>query len=154
MLAAAGLSNKQIGQLRDAMIRDGASADQATAQVWLVDKQGLLTSDMTDLRDFQQPYARDPAEVKGWAADGGAISLLDAVRHAGPTILLGTSTAHGAFTQEVIEAMSGAADRPIIFPISTRPRASRPCRLTSSPGPRGRHSWPPASPSTPSNTVA
>src|SRR6266700_2931440 len=105
-------------QLRDAMIRDGASADQATAQVWLVDKQGLLTSDMTDLRDFQQPYARDPAEVKGWAADGGAISLLDAVRHAGPTILLGTSTAHGAFTQEVIEAMSGAADRPIIFPIS------------------------------------
>jgi malate dehydrogenase (oxaloacetate-decarboxylating) len=69
-------------QLRDAMIRDGASAGQATAQVWLVDKQGLLTSDMTDLRDFQQPYARDPAEVKGWAADGGAISLLDTIRHA------------------------------------------------------------------------
>jgi malic enzyme len=34
-------------QLRDAMIRDGASPEQATAQVWLVDKQGLLTSDMT-----------------------------------------------------------------------------------------------------------
>ena len=32
--------------------------------------------------------------------------------------LLGTSTAHGAFTQEVIEAMSGAAERPVIFPIS------------------------------------
>jgi malate dehydrogenase (oxaloacetate-decarboxylating) len=105
-------------QLRDAMIRDGASPGQATGQVWLVDKQGLLTSDMTGLRDFQQPYARDPAEVKGWAADGGAISLLGTIRHAAPTILLGTSTAHGAFTQEVIEAMSAAADRPIIFPIS------------------------------------
>jgi malate dehydrogenase (oxaloacetate-decarboxylating) len=105
-------------QLRDAMIRDGAPAAQATAQVWLVDKQGLLTSDMTGLRDFQQPYARDPAEVKGWAAGGGAISLLEAIRHAAPTILLGTSTAHGAFTREVIEAMSAAADRPIIFPIS------------------------------------
>jgi malate dehydrogenase (oxaloacetate-decarboxylating) len=105
-------------QLRDAMIRDGASPGQATAQVWLVDKQGLLTSDMTDLRDYQQPYARNPAEVKGWAADGGAISLLDTVQHAEPTILLGTSTAHGAFTREVIEAMSAAAERPVIFPIS------------------------------------
>jgi malate dehydrogenase (oxaloacetate-decarboxylating) len=30
------------------MVRDGASPEQATAQVWLVDKQGLLTSDMAD----------------------------------------------------------------------------------------------------------
>jgi malate dehydrogenase (oxaloacetate-decarboxylating) len=105
-------------QLRDAMIRDGASPGQATAQVWLVDKQGLLTSDMPGLRDYQRPYARNPAEVTSWAADGGAISLLDTVRHAAPTILLGTSTAHGAFTREVIEAVSAAVERPIVFPIS------------------------------------
>jgi malate dehydrogenase (oxaloacetate-decarboxylating) len=73
---------------------------------------------MTGLRDYQQPYARDAAEVKGWAADGGAISLLNTVRHAAPTILLGTSTAHGAFTREVIEAMSAGVERPIVFPIS------------------------------------
>jgi malate dehydrogenase (oxaloacetate-decarboxylating) len=105
-------------QLRDAMIRDGASPEQATAQVWLVDKQGLLTSDMTGLRDFQQPYARDPAEIAGWATSGAPITLLETVRNAAPTILLGTSTAHGAFTREVVEAMSAANDRPIIFPIS------------------------------------
>jgi malate dehydrogenase (oxaloacetate-decarboxylating) len=105
-------------QLHDAMVRDGASPEQATAQVWLVDKQGLLTSDMADLRDYQQPYARDPDEVKGWAASGGKISLLDAVRRVKPTILLGTSTAHGAFTKEVIETMSAGTDRPIVFPIS------------------------------------
>jgi malate dehydrogenase (oxaloacetate-decarboxylating) len=103
-------------QIRDAMVRDGASSEQATAQVWLVDKQGLLTSDMADLRDFQKPYARDPGEFAGWA--GGGASLLDTVRNVAPTILLGTSTAHGAFTQDVVEAMSAAAERPIIFPIS------------------------------------
>jgi len=103
-------------QIRDAMVRDGASTDQATAQVWLVDKQGLLTSNMTDLRDFQQPYARDPGEFAGWT--GGGASLLDTVRNVAPTILLGTSTAHGAFTQDVVEAMCAAAERPIIFPIS------------------------------------
>jgi len=105
-------------QLHDAMIRDGASADQATSQVWLVDRQGLLTSDMRDLRDFQRPHARDPKHVTGWAPDGGAISLLDTVRHVSPTILLGTSTAHGAFTHAVVEAMSSGVERPIIFPIS------------------------------------
>ena len=105
-------------QLHDAMVRDGATKEQATAQVWLVDKQGLLTSDMTGLRDYQQPYARNPEEVTGWAGSGGTISLLDAVRHVKPTILLGTSTAHGAFTQEVIETMSAGVERPIVFPIS------------------------------------
>jgi malate dehydrogenase (oxaloacetate-decarboxylating) len=105
-------------QVHDAMIRDGATKEQAAAQVWLVDKQGLLTSDMTDLRDFQRPYARNPAEVKGWAAGGEPISLLDTVRNVAPTILLGTSTAHGAFTREVVEAMSSKVERPIIFPIS------------------------------------
>ncbi|MFJ6564136.1 NAD-dependent malic enzyme [Streptomyces sp. NPDC091412] len=105
-------------QLRDAMIRDGASREQATAQVWLIDKQGLLTRDMADLRDYQRPYARDPAEVAGWAGDGGAISLLETVRRAEPTILLGTSTVHGAFTREVVEAMAAGTERPVIFPIS------------------------------------
>ncbi|GAA1910627.1 NAD-dependent malic enzyme [Streptantibioticus ferralitis] len=105
-------------QLRDAMIRDGASAEQATAQVWLIDKQGLLTRDMADLRDYQQPYARDPKEVAGWGTDGGAISLLETVRQVRPTILLGTSTVHGAFTREVVETMAAGTERPIIFPIS------------------------------------
>jgi malate dehydrogenase (oxaloacetate-decarboxylating) len=105
-------------QIHDAMVRDGATEEQARSQVWLVDKQGLLTTDMTGLRDYQQPYARTPQEVQGWAADGGPVSLLEAVRHVKPTILLGTSTAHGAFTREVIEALSAGAERPIVFPIS------------------------------------
>ena len=105
-------------QIHDAMVRGGASPEQATSQVWLIDKQGLLTSDLTDLRDYQKPYARDPGEVKGWSSSGGTISLLDAVKHVQPTILLGTSTVHGAFTREVIETMSAAVERPVVFPIS------------------------------------
>ncbi|GAB2806567.1 hypothetical protein GCM10027073_44060 [Streptomyces chlorus] len=73
---------------------------------------------MTDLRDFQQTYARVPAEVANWARDDGAISLRETVRQVEPTILLGTSTVHGAFTREVVGAMSEGSGRPIIFPIS------------------------------------
>ena len=106
-------------QLRDAMVRDGATPEHATAQVWLIDRQGLLTENMADLRDFQKPYARRAGEVSGWGnRTNGTVSLLDTVRNVGPTILLGTSTAHGAFTRDVIEAMSAKVERPIIFPLS------------------------------------
>jgi malate dehydrogenase (oxaloacetate-decarboxylating) len=119
MVFGAGTAGVGIAdQIHDAMVRGGASPGQAAAQVWLIDKQGLLTTDLTDLRDFQRPYARDPGEVKGWSSGGGTISLLDTVRHVAPTVLLGTSTVHGAFTREVIEAMSAAVERPVVFPIS------------------------------------
>ncbi|MEU4898161.1 NAD-dependent malic enzyme [Streptomyces sp. NPDC044780] len=105
-------------QLRDAMVRDGAGRRQATAQVWLIDKPGLLTRGTSDLRDFQQAYARDPSEVADWRKDDGGISLLETVKQVKPTILLGTSTVHGAFTREVVEAMAEGTERPIILPLS------------------------------------
>lgn len=104
-------------QLRNAMVADGASRAHADAQVWLIDRQGLLTDEMPELRDYQKPYARPAAEVKGWA-DGGPIDLLTTVRHVKPTILLGTSTVPGAFTEEVIRSMAEGVERPIVFPLS------------------------------------
>jgi malate dehydrogenase (oxaloacetate-decarboxylating) len=104
-------------QLRNAMVADGASKEQADRQVWLVDRQGLLTDDMTNLRDYQKPYARPASEVKR-SSDGIAMDLLATVREVKPTILLGTSTSAGAFTEEIIKAMAEGVKRPIIFPLS------------------------------------
>ncbi|MFJ5521214.1 NAD-dependent malic enzyme [Streptomyces griseoluteus] len=104
--------------LRDAMMRDGASKEEAESRIWLIDKQGLLTRDMTDLRDFQHAYARDPAETRGWSRESDGISLLETVRRVEPTILLGTSTVPGAFTRDVVEAMAASCERPIILPLS------------------------------------
>ncbi len=103
--------------LRDAMVADGASTEDAVRAVWLVDQQGLLTDDTADLRDFQQAYARPAAEVEAWGVDG-VPDLLATIQHVEPTILLGTSTVHGAFTQQVVEAMCAGVDRPVILPIS------------------------------------
>jgi malate dehydrogenase (oxaloacetate-decarboxylating) len=103
-------------QLRDAMIADGATVEQATAQIWPIDKQGLLLDNMQDLRDFQKPYAKNRQQLG--VAQGARVGLVDTIKIASPTILLGTSTAHGAFTQQVIEAMAAATERPMVFPIS------------------------------------
>jgi malate dehydrogenase (oxaloacetate-decarboxylating) len=103
-------------QVRDAMIADGATVEQASAQVWLVDKQGLLFDDMDDLRDFQTPYAKNRTQLG--VPEKDRVGLVETIKMASATILLGTSTVHGAFTRDVIEAMAAATARPLIFPIS------------------------------------
>ena len=106
-------------QIHAAMVRDGVSPDQAARQVWLVDINGLVTDDMTDLPDYQQPYARPAPEVADWATKPGTpIDLLTTVQHVKPTILIGTSTNPGAFTQQVVEALSAGVERPILLPLS------------------------------------
>jgi malate dehydrogenase (oxaloacetate-decarboxylating) len=106
-------------QIRDAMVRGGAGPQAATRQVWLVDKQGLLLDDMGDLRDFQTPYARPAGEATKYARDGeGRITLATTVTEVHPTILVGTSTVGGAFTEPIIREIAAQVDRPLIFPLS------------------------------------
>jgi malate dehydrogenase (oxaloacetate-decarboxylating) len=72
---------------------------------------------MSDLRDFQQPYARARSEVASWG-DDGTIGLAEVVAKVHPTIIVGTSTAGGAFTEQIIREMAQGVDRPMIFPLS------------------------------------
>ena len=99
-------------------IGSGLSPDEARSRIWLIDRAGLVTDDMEDLPDYQQAYARPASEVADWAREHGAIGLLETVRRVHPTILIGTSTDHGAFTREVIEEMSSGVERPIVLPLS------------------------------------
>ncbi len=108
-------------QICDAMVNERASQQDARRRFWLVDVDGLLTDDMGDrLRDHQVKYARPAAEVKGWKRDGegSAIGLAEVVRQVRPTMLIGASTASGAFTEAVVREMAKHCDRPIIFPLS------------------------------------
>jgi malate dehydrogenase (oxaloacetate-decarboxylating) len=106
--------------LRDVMIREGLSEQEATGRFWALDRPGLLTSDFAALRDFQQPYARPAAEVATWSRDGrgGEITLAEVVANAKPTMLIGTSTRTGAFTEAMVRQMALAVERPIIMPLS------------------------------------
>jgi malate dehydrogenase (oxaloacetate-decarboxylating) len=106
--------------LRDQMIREGLSAQEATARFWALGREGLLTSDQAgSLRDFQVPYARPAGEVAGWAAPGSpGIGLAEVVAHARPTMLIGTSTQAGAFTEPIVRQLAKSTERPIIMPLS------------------------------------
>jgi malate dehydrogenase (oxaloacetate-decarboxylating) len=104
-------------QIRAVMSGDGLREEAATRRFWLVDKQGLLVDDMSDLRDFQAPYARARSEVAGWSASG-TIGLAEVVEQVHPTIIVGTSTVGGAFTEPVVREMARHVERPMIFPLS------------------------------------
>lgn len=105
-------------QISAAMERDGLSREEARKRVWLIDINGLVTDDMQGLPDYQQEYARPAAEVSSWKRQDGKIGLLEVVKQVKPSILIGTSTDHGAFTKEVIEALCTGVERPILLPLS------------------------------------
>jgi len=106
-------------QIIDAMVREGLDKEKAYAQFWVLDRPGLLTSDMSDLTDFQRPYARDPKEISDWElAHANVVTLSDVVNNIKPTVLIGCSAVAGAFSQEIIQNMAAHTERPIILPLS------------------------------------
>ncbi len=106
--------------LRQVMIAEGLPAGEAASRFWALGSKGLLTSDYAaTMRDFQVPYARQAHEVAGWSRDGdGRIELAEVVTRTHPTMLIGTSTQPGVFTEEIVTEMAAHAERPIIMPLS------------------------------------
>jgi malate dehydrogenase (oxaloacetate-decarboxylating) len=106
--------------IRDVMIEEGLSSEEATKRFWCVDVHGLLTNDMGDrLHDYQAAYARSAAEVKSWRSEGAAIGLAEVIRQVRPTMLIGASGAANAFTSAIVKEMARHTERPIIFPLSS-----------------------------------
>ncbi|KPV41825.1 NAD-dependent malic enzyme [Alicyclobacillus ferrooxydans] len=107
-------------QIRDALARQGMSLNEANRRFWLVDRPGLLMEKTEGLRDFQKPFTRDAAEAAEWKRTGAgdSIGLLDVIREVHPTILIGTSTVAGAFTEKIVREMAEHVERPVILPMS------------------------------------
>ena len=95
--------------LCSALVADGMELKAAQSQVWMFDVNGLLQSTRTDLVDFQMTYAHQHAPTKDFVA---------AVESIKPTAIIGVSTIGGAFTRQVVEAMSRINERPVILALS------------------------------------
>jgi malate dehydrogenase (oxaloacetate-decarboxylating) len=107
-------------QLSAAMLNEGLAEDAARTRFWAIDRTGLVTTATPGLGAAQLRYARPAAEVAGWQQDGslGGVALAEVVRRVRPTILIGTSTRAGAFTEPVVRDMAAHCARPVILPMS------------------------------------
>ncbi|BGP13175.1 hypothetical protein JCM10213_000245 [Rhodosporidiobolus nylandii] len=102
------------------MLEAGLTSEEAQKIFYCVDRQGLLTTDhAAQLRPGQENFIRDSSEVSEWQRDDqGRIDLLEVVKQAKPTVMIGCSTMSGAFSEEVVKEMAKHVERPIIFPLS------------------------------------
>src|SRR6201991_2290787 len=117
MLGAGSAGIGVLDMVRRQMVIEGLSEQAASERIWVVDVVGLLTDDRTDLSDAQRGFAQPAGRVAGWGLSGPA-QLARAVHNADAGVLLGLSTAAGAFTEEIVRELAGKTERPIIFPLS------------------------------------
>ena len=109
--AGAGIADRVYKE----MVAQGLSEEEARQRFYLVDKQGLLFDDMTDLTPEQRPFARQRSEF----ANAEELTTLEAAVFAvKPTIMVGTSTQPGTFTEKIVRGMCSWCEHPIIFPLS------------------------------------
>jgi malate dehydrogenase (oxaloacetate-decarboxylating) len=117
MLGAGSAGIGVLDMVRREMMTEGLSEQAASERIWVVDVVGLLTDDRTDLSDAQRGFAQPAGRVAGWGLSGPA-QLEDVVHNLDVGVLLGLSTAAGAFTEEIVRELAGKTERPIIFPLS------------------------------------
>ncbi len=107
------------GLLHSAMIDAGLDPETAARRFYMVDRDGLLVSGMADLAPFQARFVQPRRVLDGWSLErSGGANLLDVVRNARPTALIGVSGQPGSFSEPVVRAMAAINRRPVIFPLS------------------------------------
>ena len=111
--AGCGIAEHIIRQMQ----REGLTEEQARKQVFMVDRYGLLTDNMTELQSFQALLVQKETDIAGWDKTQ-KLGLEQVAKQAKITVLFGVSGQKGLFTQGVIEALCENTENPIVLPLS------------------------------------
>lgn len=120
VVVGAGSAGCGISQLLlQAMIEDGLTEDEARKRFYLVDRNGLLTDNMSEILPFQKTFLQKKGEIADWdCQDQKMYSLFDVVKNAQPTVMIGVCGQPNTFSEDIIREMAKHCDHPIIFPLS------------------------------------
>ncbi|XP_020981390.2 NAD-dependent malic enzyme 2, mitochondrial-like [Arachis duranensis] len=95
----------------------GCSETAAKSQFFLIDKDGLVTTDRNNLDPAAAPFAKNPRDLEGLTEGASIIEVVKKVR---PHVLLGLSGVGGIFNEEVLKAMKeSVSTKPAIFAMSS-----------------------------------
>jgi malate dehydrogenase (oxaloacetate-decarboxylating) len=113
--AGIGIANLLLASMQE----DGLSEVDARKRFYAVDRYGLILEGQAGLRPDQQSYAHTKSDLAGWVlSKPDEALLLDVVKNAKLTVLIGVSGQAGAFTEEIVREMARHTERPVIFPLS------------------------------------
>ena len=106
-------------QMVAAMVKEGLSDAEARSRFYMIDRVGLLHDGLTNLLPFQTKLLQARDRVASWGSgSSGEISLLDVMKNARPTVLIGVSGQPNTFSKDVVRQMAQHTERPIILPLS------------------------------------
>ncbi len=103
-------------QIGVALVEEGLTEQEARDRIFTLDSKGVVTSDR-NLEQYKYKFAKNKEQFP-WLKNSIKSSLLETVREAGITVLIGTSGQGGCFTRDVIEAVHANTERPVIMPLS------------------------------------
>ncbi|SFN40254.1 NAD-dependent malic enzyme [Formivibrio citricus] len=101
------------------MMTMGLTEEAARSRFFIVDRFGLVTDQTPGLEPFQQKFTQCSQAIAGWTLDKpDFVGLMDVMRNAQPTVLVGVSGQAGIFTEAAIREMAAHVARPVVLPMS------------------------------------
>lgn len=93
------------------MKKEGTSEEDAKDKIWMVDSKGLIVKDRPEggVTGHKVHYARNHPPIK---------NLVDVIKTAKPTVIIGAAAIGGAFTTEILQEMGKNNKVPVIFALS------------------------------------
>lgn len=111
--AATGIADLIVSALAEAGVEPGTAREL----IWFMDSRGLVVRGRGDLAEHKLPFAHDHPPITDLAAAVAALR---------PTALIGVSGQGGTFTAQVLAALAGGCDRPLVAALSN-PTANAEC---------------------------
>ena len=106
-------------QIKDSLLQEGLSADEASRRIYVVDSQGLLCDSREEVDDYKKEFACPEKELTAWKRDNlYSFTLADVVRNGKVTALIGVSAQKGSFDAGLVDLMLANSPEPVIFPLS------------------------------------
>lgn len=107
------------GSIMAILKEEGLSEEEACRRIFAIDQQGLLVEDDPALEEQQRRYAQPRAVVADWKLENAMrIQLLDVIRNAEATVLIGVTAKRGLFDEKMLRQVAQNADRPVVLALS------------------------------------
>jgi len=120
VLLGAGAAGLGIARLVHQLMREeGVGGADLRRAVVMLDSRGLVFEGRDQVEEDKRPFAMSSGELSAFGFEPAArYDLETVVRHVAPTILVGTSGTHGAFTEAAVREMAARTPAPVVLPLS------------------------------------
>lgn len=112
--AGSGVANALVTLMN---IEENVPIEKARQNIFAIDVQGLLVEGM-EVEPYQRNFLQPRSAIANWDYSGQIPQLLDVVKNAKITVLIGLAAQPNVFNEEIISIVSQNTPYPIIFALS------------------------------------